>query len=561
MVKIPELAVSVPTRPIAFGAEFDTSRMSEAQMKNAARLPESDPSALEGPWQSEAMVLAQAPHVIAAQRGLGNFRSFGEGTLDAIGALVSQEVFDLDTDVVPFLENASEWFSRFDAITEGLKSVPFVGVALGVIVSVAKIMRSALKNEVPLPPRLEMDPRSDVGEVNRALRLIRSGGDWTPLFLPKDGPVNAEYGGWTTTQEDGGFRFGRGTGEQFGCAPGDLFFLARGVQARISTADVTIPSSSRKPPRSLILRTGQNPTTLRERVISIGEWYPSLAALGRSVWSMMGAPDSAAMFQVDGYALIGGWLDYHHATARFKDAMDRWLGQKLISGSKPWKREQIAGYLAHVGAAFHDVRNKDGSPLSEGELLELVMDANRRPVAETVGMQAARAGSNLVIRQYAASRTRLNALVSKDAPALRANRDLREHFLRERAALRSAGRFDDIDPREVPDDALRSKLLARRRTGSGAESTPLGVAGEMALADAGTVEKKRRERELADLDAIPKPPPMTGFGVPTGSKSGSHSGLVLGATLVAATGLGGVALAAHRRKRSGQRRGHGGRRL
>ena len=100
MVKIPELAVSVPTRPIAFGAEFDTSRMSEAQMKNAARLPESDPSALEGPWQSEAMVLAQAPHVIAAQRGLGNFRSFGEGTLDAIGALVSQEVFDLDTDVV-----------------------------------------------------------------------------------------------------------------------------------------------------------------------------------------------------------------------------------------------------------------------------------------------------------------------------------------------------------------------------------------------------------------------------------------------------------------------------
>src|SRR5690606_9043933 len=115
----------------------------------------------------------------------------------------------------------------------------------------------------------------------------------------------------------------------------------------------------------------------------------------------------------------------------------------------------------------------------------------------------------------AASKTRLNALVSKDAPALRANRDLREHFLRERAAMRGGGRFDDIDLEEVPDEGLRSKLLARRRTQPGASAAPVGGTGGTTLADAGTVETKRRERDLADLEAIPKPPPMTGFGLPT----------------------------------------------
>ena len=547
MVKIPQLEVSVPTQPIAFGADFVTTRMSEDQLENAARLPEADPSVLEGPWQSEAMVLAQAPHVIAAELGLGNFRSLGQGTLDAIRALVSQDVFDHDTDVAPFLVKASEWVSRFDEVSEGLQSVPFVGMALGVIVSVAKTLRGALRNKAPLPPRLEMDPGLDAREVSRALGMIRTREDWTPLFLPKLAPVT-EYGGWTATPEQGSFVFGRGEGVEFGCAPGDLFFVAKGVQARVSAADVTIPSRSRTPRRRLILRTGQNPATLRARVFSIGEWYPALAALGRSVWSMIGV-DSAAMFQVDGYALIERWGDYHHGTARFKHAMDRWLGEELSNGSKRWKREQIAGYLAHVGAAFHDARNSDGSPLSQRDLLELAVNANRRPVFETVGMQATRAASNLVIRQYAASKSPLNALVSKDAPALRANKDLREHFLQARSEQRRAGRFDSIDLEEVPDKDLRSKLTARRRTQPGGHTRPRGaLAGATSLADPGTLEKWRRAR--ADLNAIPKPPPMTGFGVPAEPGSTTRSGRVLAATLVAAAGIGGVAVVAHQRRGS-----------
>ena len=558
-MRIPESAVSVPTRLIAFGDTFSTNRMSEDQLDNARRLPERSLSTLASPWQQEAMKLAQAPHVIAANQGFGHFRSLGEKTLKSIGTLVSQEVFDEDTNLGRFLEHAPELFSSFDVISSALRSVPFVGMAVGTIVSVAQILTKALKHRVAWPPQLEMDPDLDAGEVNAALRLIRSGGDWTPLFLPPPrGPENDEQGGWEMSQEDGGFLFGRGGGEGlgFGCAPGDLFFVAKGVQSRISTGNVTIPNESRTPRHSLILRKGENPVSLRERVFSIGEWYPGLAALGRSVWSMVGTDHSAAMFQVDGYALIAAWIEYHHSTARFRNAMDRWLGRELSNGNKGWKREMIAGYLSNVGAAFHDVRTADGRPLSQEHLLELAMDANRRPVAETVGMQATRAASNLVMRQYGRAKTRLNALVSKNAPALLGDKALREHFLKERAALLDAGRFDGVELDEVPDKGLRSKLLARWRTSPEGPTVSAGFSGGVSsFVDPVSAERRRRQAEDVELDAVPRPPPMTGLGVPTEPEASAGSGKVLAATLVAAAGLGGTALYLNRRKRlAGSRR-------
>ncbi len=557
-MKIPESAVSVPTRPIAFGDTFTTTRMSEAQLDNARRLPEASLNTLAGPWQQEAMKLAQAPHVIAANQGLGHFRSFGEKTLKSIGSLVSQEIFEEDTNLGRFLEHAPELFSSFDVISSALRSVPFVGMAVGTIVSVAQILTKALKYRVPWPPQLEMDPDNDAAEVDEALRMIRSGGNWTPLFLPPPrGPENDEQGGWAMFQEEGGFRFGRGgEGFGFGCAPGDLFFVAKGVQSRISTGDVTIPNDSRTPRHSLILRKGENPVSMRERVFSIGEWYPGLAALGRSVWSMVGTAHSAAMFQVDGYALIAAWSEYHHSTARFRDAMDRWLGRELSNGSKRWKREMIAGYLSNVGAAFHDVRTADGHLLSESQLLDLAMDANRRPVAETVGMQATRSASNLVMRQYAASGTRLNALVSKNSPALLGDKALREHFLKERATLLDADRFDGVELDEVPDKGLRNSLLARWRTNPEGPTVSAGLAGStLSFVDPVSAEKKRRQAAEIEWDTVPKPPTMTGLGVPTEPEATAGSGKVLAATMVAAAGLAGTALVLHRRKRlAGSRR-------
>ncbi len=558
-MRIPESAVSVPTRGIAFGGEFFTNRMSEGQLDNARRLPERSLSALAGPWQQEAMRLAQAPHVIAANGGLGHFRSLGKTTLKSIGSLVSQEVFDEDTNLASFVEHAPELFSTFDVVASALRSVPFVGMAVGTIVSVARIVTKALKHRVPWPPQLEMDPDNDAAEVDEALRILRSGGDWTPLFLPPPrGPENVEQGGWEMSQEEGGFRFGRGGGEGvgFGCAPGDLFFVAKGVQSRISTGDVTIPNDSRTPRRSLILRKGENPAALRERVFSIGEWYPGLAALGRSVWSMVGTDHSATMFQVDGYALIAAWSEYHHSTSRFRDAMDRWLGEELSNGSKRWKREMIAGYLSNVGAAFHDVRTADGRPLAQADLLELALDANQRPIAETVGMQATRAASNLVMRQHGKSKTRLNALVSKNAPALLGDKALREHFLKERAALLEAGAFDGVELDEVPDKGLRSRLSARLRANpEGPAVSPGLLGGVSSFVDPASAERKRRQAADVEWDTGPRPPPMTGFGVPTEPEATRGSGGVLAATLVAAAGLGGTAFVLERRKRlAGSRR-------
>ena len=438
--------------------------------------------------------------------------------------------------MVRFLsESAPEAFSALDAIARGLGSISFVGSALGVMVSIAEVVLRSLRRVGPLPQPLKMDPAHDEVEVNDALNLLRGGGDWTPLFLPPSGDVGEPQGGWRMTQEEGGFRFGRGDGRGggFGCAPGDLFFVARGVQARIGTGDVTIPNDSRRPRHSLILRKGQNPDSMRSLVFALGDWFPGLASLGRSVWSMVGTSSSATMFSVDAVALLRGWSAYHESTTRFRAAMDPWLGRKLDNGSKRWKREMIAAYLSNVAAAFHDVRDNDGRPLSRDALLELAMDANRRPVAETVGMQAMRAASSLLRRQHDAAGTVLNALVSKNAPALVSNETLRDHFLAERKRLQAAGRFDAVELSEVPDQGLREQLAKRR------QASP-AVGGPTSFLDPASAARRRRDREgLGDLSRIAKPPEMTGLGV-VSQPDERGGGSMLAATLVAAAGLGGA---------------------
>ncbi len=546
-MSIAESDVAVPTRPIAFGDVFFTSRMSEVELENARRLPTKVPPALmplTAEWQQEALKLAQAPHVIAANAGLGNFRSLGKKSLDSILRIVSQQVFDEDSDMQRFLDVGAPLFSVFDQISIGLGSVPFVGSALNVIVSVVKMIMA--RGPVPLPPQLKMDPANDEREVNQALSMVRSMGDWTPLFLPHPGELSDDYGGWRMAQEEGGYRFGTGSGGGFGCAPGDLYYVAKGVQARIGSGDVALPGG-KKPRHREFLTQGNNRNLLRTRVFSIGEWYPGLASLGRSVWSMVGTSDSTAMFQVDPLALITAWTKYSAALGKFRSSMDVWLGRRIGRKRSGPKRRLIAAYLSNVGAAFHDARMGDGSPLSTQQLLELALDANRRPLPETVGEQAVRASASLSRRQWAASGTTLNALVSKNAPALLARADLRDHFLRERKQLLDAGRFNHVDLSEVPDEILRQAIEERRRRGS-------AFGGPTEFVDAAATERDRRDREGWEDERrkIPTPPGMTGFGVPDEPDVTGGGNSMLAATLVAAAGLGGTAV--YLRSRSKSRR-------
>ena len=550
-MRIREADVSVPARGIAFGDEFFSNRMSESQLDDARRLVDAGRqtaagSPLAASWQREAMKLAQAPHVIAANRGLGHFRSLGQNTLKSIGKLVSQEVFDADSNTARFVELGASAFSVLDDVAGVLNSVPFVGAALGVTLGVVQTVLQATKSRVSLPPRLLMDPDHDLKVVNRALDMIRGGMDWTPLFLPS-GPESladaggSERGDWKIVEyeEGGGVTFHRGDSSwitNFGCAPGDLFFVAHDVKSRISTANVTIPRDS-APPHSVVLRTGENPQSLRDLVFSLGEWYPGLAALGRSVWSMIGTAQSAAMFNVDGYRLIGAWSDYHHSLERYREYADSFLGRDLQRGGKGFKRDLIRVYLATVGAAFHDVRTADGNPLNQEQLLELALDANRRPVQETVGRQAARAASVLVERQYEALETPLNALVSKDATAFR-DKGLREHLHRERSRLLDAGKFDGVELDEVPDAGLRTAILNRLRTSPESPSFD----GPTGLADAGSVARDREQLAQVNWDAakVRRPLDMTGLGVPVEPDS-EGGGSVLALSLLAAAGVGGAA--------------------
>lgn len=485
------------------------------------------------------MELAQAPHVIAANRGLGNFLSLGAKTTDSIYRLVSQDVFEFDSDTTRFVSSAADVFSTFDAIATGLNTVPFVGVALGATLRIVETVIRKTRAEVELPPALLMDPKRDESLVNSALGLLRSGADWTDLFLPAES-AGGDHGGWRIAEHDaeGGLLFSRGlpSDGRFGCAPGDLFFVAAGVKSRIPTANVTIPRDS-APPHSVVLRTGENPQSLRDLVFSLGEWYPGLAALGRSVWSMIGTAQSAAMFNVDGYRLIGAWSDYHHSLERYREYADSFLGRDLQRGGKGFKRDLIRVYLATVGAAFHDVRTADGNPLNQEQLLELALDANRRPVQETVGRQAARAASVLVERQYEALETPLNALVSKDAPAFR-DKGLREHLHRERSRLLDAGKFDGVEIDEVPDAGLRTAIQNRRRTSPELPSFD----GPTGLADAGSVARDREQLAQVNWDAakIRRPLDMTGLGVPVEPDS-EGGGSVLALSLLAAAGVGGAA--------------------
>jgi len=541
MAKIKSGDVAVGSRGVAFDpGSFISNRMSESQYNNANRnfTKAKISKFFADDWTRESMQVTQSPFVMAANTGKVAIDTLGKIPVEKVRDIVSQVAWDKDTNLprlAGLARKALASASFVDGAVQFSGAIPFFGMAVSVIQTIGDVVAARFKDNAPRPERFTYDPKFDRDLSIELMKIVKRGEDWTRIFMPAyNVDLDGAWGGWRAVNESNGMRFDRLLqGDRgIGCTPGDMFYVDQGFQSVIGTADVTIKGGHGEDPvHSLIVREGNNPRAMLERTYSLSDWWPATAAAGRSVWSMVTANNSPAMFQVDGLALVTAWARWHRALGYFKDRMYAKLGEEMFYDprGKKWQREQIASYLSHVAAAFHDVRRPDGSPItSQDDFMEIVLHTANKPKENTVGVNASRAAASLVKRQLEASKTVLNALVSKDAPAFNTDANLREFFRSERERLLESGRFDGVLLSDVPDKDLRDRIKARGGVGASMESFD--------LADPVMMERQRQmQREFnSQFDKLPKAPPMTGFGV----EDGGSGGLAL--ALAGAAAVGGI---------------------
>ena len=557
-------SISTGAAEVALDVEdFRSGLLSEHALLNYALLPTTPESrerlgTASDPWvsrrlQRNAVALAQGANAIAVNRGMVAPGGIGRGALEAVSRLVGQEAFDRDVNVKALVTEGTK--SVIDTVlAESLGSVPFVGSAAGLLWSIGVAIFTANGRESRLPPMLRMDPVADERATNDAVAILkREGGDWTPIFLPTtEGLWGLQLEGdyddptYLSARQPMG-EYSEGVW-RLGCAPGDLFYVDAGFQSRVKKGNVTIPNNARSPRYRNVLQTGENPESMHRLAFPLGNWFPSLSALGRSVWALVGSRQSTAMFQVDAARVASEWDEFADATSAFRKMMDDALGRRVKNISKDHKRRVIARTLGNYAAAMHTLRTRDEQDrvreLSQDQLLAAALDPAKRAGSDTVGRQAVAHARRLELRQKQASGSALNALVSHRAPAFATNQALRDHFLAERKALLKAGKFDGLPLDQVPDPGLRQQLEERAKPPGGELPTT--------FADPGSVERMQRlHAERNDtLKAIDKPLGFGGYGAEEDpeDESGGGYGLAL-AGLVATAGIaaGGIALARRRR--------------
>lgn len=551
--------------------QFDSKLLTEGELLNRALFPtepesaehlgtESDPGVARQ-LQRNAVALAQGAGAISTKRGLLAAGTLGQQAAIAVGRLVGQDTFDRDVDVEALVELGAD--SIIDSVVEGsLSSIPFVGSAATLLWDIGVSIFRANGSESRLPPMLRLDPAADNAETNRAVALLKdeSVNDWTPLFLP------TTRGFWGTTREEVSpargsvetgtytYKYARQPEDEyvegvrrFGCAPGDLFYVDRGFQSRITKSNVTIPSNANSPKYRNFLQTGENPESLHRLAFPLSNWFPSLSALGRSVWSLIGARESTALFMVNASKVASEWDEFADAAAIFRAQMDEALGHRADNISKDYKRHVIARELGNFAAAFHTLRARDSKGkirgLSQDELLAAVLDPAKRASSDAVGRQAVEHAERLEKRQRQAAKTPLNALVTKNAPALRNNAELREHFMRHRSMQLDAGKFDGVALDDVPDPVLRQRLEERHRRPD--DGLPTTFASPDKVAD---LQAMRREFQ-ASLKTIDRPLGFGGFGAEPDPDDRTGGGFGLAVAGLAVAGLAGGGALLYRRRR------------
>lgn len=540
--------------------QFNSGFSTEMALLNLALFPtepqsvkeigtESDPGVARQ-LQRNAVALAQGAGAISTKRGLLAADSLGQQASKAIARLVGQDAFDRDVNVKALVELGAD--SIIDSVIEGsLSSIPFVGSAATLLWDIGVSIFRANGSESRLPPMLRLDPAADNAETNRAIALLKdeSVNDWTPLFLPTTrglwGMAREEVSPSRDSVQSGTYtyKYGRQPEDEyvegvrrFGCAPGDLFYVDRGFQSRITKGNVTIPSDANKPKYRNFLQTGENPESLYRLAFPLSNWFPSLSALGRSVWSLVGARESTALFMINASKVASEWDEFADAAGIFRAQSDDSLGHRVANFSKEYKRHVIARELGNFAAAFHTLRTRDSEnnlrELSKEELLAAVLDPAKRAGSDSVGRQAVEHAKHLEKRQRQAAKTPLNAMVSKNAPALRNNPELREHFMRNRSMQLDAGRFDGVSPADVPDAVLRSRIEARRMAAP-TNGIPTSFASPDKVAD-----EQRLRRELnASLKSIDRPRRFGGYGAQPDPEDETGGGYGLALAGLAVAGL------------------------
>lgn len=568
---------------LASELSFDSGLPSEMELQNAAldplskeRRDEDGGPVLAGGLQRNAVTLAQAVNVIAANRNLIGQHSLGSGALAGINDLVSSKTFRHDGILSNVLDLGVSYLDT--AVVEALGSVPYVrmaAAAIKLLVEVAKLFDDANFRE-GRPPLFQMTPRADTDRTISALEMLDTEDDWTRLYLPRTEAWSAFSGGATQALPDtdqtnpcqrwpieeiaeNGMAFSRkplrgGGPPNFGVAPGSLDYVDDGAQSRIVESDITLPSQ-KNPTYANALDAGENLDAVSKLTFGRGEWMPSLSALGRAVWAMLGTNATTTLWAVDASKVESAWAEWHESMVWWR-CFNEWTYGKGLSTTLPTTmgkevtRSHIAVALSRLGAAQHDRLALAGTSGSErARRMRVLLVGRAADRGRSVGSESAKHAQRLAARQKSACGTVLGALVSADAPAFRgqSNKALRDHLLRERAQMLDAGKFDAVDLADVPDPNLRYRITERARSG--------GVRTDAAAIE--RADKKRKLEAWVIRTQVPDPLEFSG-GVASDpeDESGGGYGLAI-AGLLATAGLtaGGVALARRRRNNPTPRKG------
>lgn len=255
-----------------------------------------------------------------------------------------------------------------DIAVNAISAVPIVGNVIGAVVSIAKALVSLFKKSPPEValnvPWQEYSRNVDEDLINNlVVDIIAPSVDWTNFFAPPmpAGPFTLEPAG-PGKRAAGVFVHGAACPTQTGrdpCYTSGLGYMP-GTQRMVEVVQVARTYQSGQP---------EFPSSVRDAVTNVGDFYPATAQWGTVAWGMVEASakngTGADLYKIQASALIGKWADYWGAY--FEDLIDAIIHYPHYDNHKLFLAKVIAKFLTFE--TYQDDANHDDVEFVDPEFI------------------------------------------------------------------------------------------------------------------------------------------------------------------------------------------------
>lgn len=383
------------------------------------------------------------------------------------------------------------------ALAEATTAVPILGWIVELGLAMYEGIRFALEynKDEKRPPGEAIEFSRDGNEVMTA-NLISAAkeSDWTVLFSPPsvNGRWTMERVTWTPGGNGEGWAFGTPDEGGWGLMPG----LAECV-GTLTTADRY--TNYQFPDRSPVQLFGAEfdipPTS------TTGSLRPSARQVSVLLWQALMKP-SAAMYQIDPFAILTAWSDYYDGLAEFAETLKTEKGIENVTQGKFNKyvargnNPKVPYNIAKIATTYLPYRSqKDGSIQfaspetvpkydTSAQIAGAPKGVSLDKLASVIGRPLTYTYVDLIKyvlrlhfeRSLASLETLVCAYVPPDAPMLRASQLHQEKWREMRARLLNHEAVADVELDLIPDADYRSEVSGRQRI-AGFQPEGIGLVG------------------------------------------------------------------------------------